>query len=64
MYMEKGNLKRETESLLTTAQNNAIRTNYALAKNFKKQQINKCRICGDRDETINKQMRLINVKRV
>ncbi len=49
----KGNLKRETESLLTAAQNNAIRTNHIKARIDKTKQNSKCRLCGDRDETIN-----------
>ena len=32
MWLRKGNLKRETESLLTVAQNNAIRTNRIKAR--------------------------------
>ena len=36
-----------------TAQDNAIRTYYIKARIDKTQQINKCRLCGDRDETIN-----------
>ena len=45
IWQRKGNLKRETESLLIAAQDNAIRTNHIKAS--------KCRLCGDRDETIN-----------
>ena len=44
---------RETESLLTAAQNNAIRTNYIKARINKMQQNSKCRLCGDKDKTIN-----------
>ncbi len=44
---------RETESLLIAAQNNAIRTNRIKARIDKTQQNSKCRLCGDRDETIN-----------
>ena len=51
--VKKGNLKRETESLLFVAQNNAIRTNYIKAGIDKTQQNSRCRLCGDRDETIN-----------
>ena len=51
--LRKGNLKRETESLLIAAQDNAIRTNHIKARIDKTQQNSKCRICGDRDETIN-----------
>ena len=50
---KKGNLKKESESLLKTAQNNAIRTNYIKAKIDKTQQNSKCGLCDDRDETIN-----------
>ena len=45
-WLRKGNLKRETESLLIAAQDNAIRID-------KTHQNSKCRLCGDRDETIN-----------
>ena len=51
--LRKGNFKRETESLLIAAQDNAIRTNHIKARIDKTQQNNKCRLCGDRDETIN-----------
>ena len=52
-WLRKGNFKRETESLLIAAQNNAVRTNYIKARMDKTQQNSKCRLCGDRDETIN-----------
>ena len=52
-WLRKGNLKRETESLLIAAQNNAIRTNHIKARINKTQKNGKCRLCGDRDETIN-----------
>ena len=48
-----GKFKKETESILITAQNNAIRTNYIKIKIEHTQQDNKCRFCGDRDETNN-----------
>ena len=44
---------RETESLLIAAQNNALRTNYIKARIEKTQQNSKCRLCGDKNETIN-----------
>ena len=53
MWLRKGNLKRETESLLIEAQINAIRTNHIKVRINKMQQNSKCRLCGDRDETIN-----------
>ena len=49
----KGNLKRETESLLIAARDNVVRTNHIKAKIDKTQQNSKCRLCGDREETIN-----------
>ena len=48
-WLRKGNFKRETESFLIAAQNNTIRTNHTIDKI---QQNRKCRLCGDRDETI------------
>ena len=52
-WLRKGNLKREMESLLIAAQDNAIRTNHIKARIDKTQQNSKCRLYGDRDETIN-----------
>ena len=52
-WLRKGNLKRETESLLKAAQDNVIITNHIKVRIDKSQQNNKCRLCGDRDETIN-----------
>ena len=52
-WLRKGNFKRETESLLKAAQINAIRTNHIKVRIDKTQQNSNCRLCGDRDETIN-----------
>ena len=52
-WLRKGNLKRKTESLQIAAQDSAIRTNHIKAKIDKTPQNSKCRLCGDRDETIN-----------
>ena len=52
-WLRKRNFKRETESLLMAAQNSAIRTNHIKTRIDKTQQNSKCRLCGDRDETIN-----------
>ena len=52
-WLRKGNFKRETESLLMAAQNSAIRTYHIKARIDKTQQNSKCRLCGDRNETIN-----------
>ena len=48
-WLRKGNFKRETESLLTAAQNNMIRTNQMKARTDKIQQNGKCSLSGDRD---------------
>ena len=53
MWIRKGKFKKETESLLITAQNNAIRTDHIKAKIDKTQQNSRCRLCGDKRETIN-----------
>ena len=52
-WLRKGNFKRETESLLIAAQDSAIRTIHIKARIDKTQQNSKCRLCVDRDETIN-----------
>ena len=52
-WLWKGNLKRETESLLIAVQDNAIRTDHIKAKIDKTQQKSKCRLCGNRDEMTN-----------
>ena len=51
-WLRKGNLKRETESLLIATPNDAIRTNHMKARIGKTQQNCKCKLCSDRDETI------------
>ena len=48
-----GNLKEETESLLITGQNNAIRTDYTQAKIFNSLKNSKYKLCGGRHETVN-----------
>ena len=52
-WLRKGNFKRETESLLIAAQNNAVRTNHIKVRLYKAKQNSKCRLCIDRNETIN-----------
>ena len=47
-----GHLKRETQCLLITAQNNALMTNYFKAKIHNKQQDNKCRLYVNKAKTI------------
>ena len=51
-WRRKGNFKKETESLLKAAQNNAVRTNHIKAR-IDKTQNSECRLCSERDETIN-----------
>ena len=53
MWLRKGNLKRESESLLIVAQNNTIRTKHIKARIDKTQQNSRCWLCDERDETIN-----------
>ena len=53
MWLRKGNLRTETEFLLTATENNAIRTSNIEAKNDNPQQISKCALYGNRDETVN-----------
>ena len=48
-----GNLKREPESLLIAVENNTIKTNHIKARIDKTQQNSRCRLGGDKDETIN-----------
>ena len=50
---KKGNQKRDTQSLLIAAQNNPISTNYVKIEIDETQQNSKCRLCSNRDETIN-----------
>ena len=52
-WQRKGNFKRETKSLLIAAQDSALRTNHIKARIDKTQQNSKCRLWGDRHETIN-----------
>ena len=47
MWLRKGNLNGETETLLKAAQNNAIRANHNKARINKTQENSKYRLCGD-----------------
>ena len=53
-WLSKGNFKREIKSLLIAAQSNTIRTNYVKVRVHEPQQSSKCRLCDDRDKTINR----------
>ena len=51
-WMRKGYLKKETEGMIIAAQDQALRTNW-IKKNIDKQDISeKCRMCGERDESV------------
>ena len=47
-------MKRETESLIVTAQNQSIRTNLVKAKIDKSQGESLCRVCRKVDESIDR----------
>ena len=51
-YLQNGDLKRETESLIVTAQNQSIRTNLVKAKIDKSQRDSLCRVSRKVDESI------------
>ena len=52
-WLRNGTLKRETESLIFAAQEQAIRTNVIKGKIDKSQEQTKCRMCNRADEPIN-----------
>ncbi|XP_063952186.1 uncharacterized protein LOC135153479 [Lytechinus pictus] len=51
-WLKRGRLKKETESMLVAAQDQAIRTNYRRAKVEKEHTSPSCRMCHDKDETV------------
>jgi len=51
-WLKSGDLKRETESTIVAAQDQAISTNYFKNKIFKEEIESKCRLCKQREETI------------
>ena len=53
LWLRSTGIKRETESLITAAQEQAIRTNVIKAKIDKTQEESKCRMCRRVDETVN-----------
>ena len=53
MWLKGTGTKRETESLIIAAQEQAIRTNVIKAKIDNTQEESKCRMCGKADETVN-----------
>ena len=50
--MKRGSLKRETESLIIAAQDQALRTNYRKGKIEKSSNISMCRLCKEKEETV------------
>ena len=52
-WLKEGNIKRETESLIFAAQEEALRKNQIKAKIDQSQADDKCRMCGNANETIN-----------
>ena len=52
LWLRDGSIKRETESLIMAAQEQAIRTNTIKVKIDNTQAESKCRLCGKVDETV------------
>ena len=52
LWLQNGDLKRGTESLIVSAQNQSIRTNLVKAKIDKSQKDTLCRLCKKADESI------------
>ena len=53
LWQQEGSLKRETETLIMAAQEQAVRTNLVKAKIDKTQEDSTCRMCGKAEESIN-----------
>ena len=53
IWLWKGKLRRESESLPRTIQNNGVRINYIKAKTDNVQKNRKCRLWREKDEMIN-----------
>ena len=49
-WIKRGILKRETESLIIAAQDQALRTNYRKAKKEKSTNVSVCRLCKEKEE--------------
>ena len=52
VWLQNGDLKRETESLIVAAQSQSIRTNLVKAKIDKSHRDSLCRVCRKVDESI------------
>ena len=53
LWLKDGKLKKETEGLITAAQDQALRTNSIKNRIDKQQLCPACGLCGERDETVN-----------
>ena len=53
MWLRKWNLRQETKFRLIAAQSNTMRTNDIKTRIHKTQKNSRCRLCGEKDETIN-----------
>ena len=51
-WIKRGSLKRETESLIISAYDQALRTNYRKAKIEKSTNESSCRLCKEKEETV------------
>ena len=51
-WLKKGDLKRETESLLLAAQDQALATNSVKKHIYKQTESDKCRLCGEKVENV------------
>ena len=51
-WLKNGELKKETEGFLTAAQDQALRTNAIKAEIDKVTEDSKCRLCKEKDETV------------
>ena len=51
-WLANGYLKKETEGMLMAAQDQSLRTKWVSVMIDKRQGSAKCRICGERDETV------------
>ena len=52
VWLQNGDLKRETESLIVAGQNQSIRTNCDIAKTDESQKDTLCRLCKKADKSI------------
>ena len=52
LWLKSGDIKRETESTIVAAQDQAISTNYFKNKILKQEIESKCRLCKQHEETV------------